>query len=111
VNWGQEVASANHPQIRHFDVQVKLVDAPELETKGQWEVCPPATAPNFTAVGYYYGRDLHQTFSVPIGLIHSSAGGSPARAWKWNKALQASLPEIFEAHKKAADFYSAKLQK
>jgi sialate O-acetylesterase len=111
VNWEQEVASANYPGIRHFAVQVKLADAPELETKGQWDVCSPATATNFTAVGYYFGRDLYHSLKVPVGLIHASVGGTPAEAWTRSEALQTTLPEIFDAQKKAVEEYPAKLEK
>jgi sialate O-acetylesterase len=111
VNWEQEAASANYPHIRHFAVDRKFADTPQLETKGAWEVCSPATVPNFTAVGYYFGRDLHQKLKIPIGLIHASWGGTPAEAWTRTEALQTSLPEVSDAQKKAVAEYPATLEK
>lgn len=81
ADWEREAAAANHPQIRHFGVaQVKSL-APRETVKGQWEVCSPETVKQFTAVGYFFARDLHAARKVPIGLIHASWGGTPAEAW------------------------------
>jgi sialate O-acetylesterase len=110
-NWEQEAASANYPLIRHFAVARKGTDAPLADTAGKWDVCSPATAPNFTAVGYYFGRDLHKKLNVPIGLIHTSWGGTPAEAWTSHEVLEQSLPEIFDAQRKAVDAYPALLEK
>lgn len=111
LNWEQEVASANYPQIRHFAVARKNSDVPLDETEGNWEVCSPQTVPNFTAVGYYFGRDLHRKLQVPIGLIHSSWGGTPAEAWTRSEILSTSFPEIGDAQKKALANYPAALEK
>ncbi len=81
ANWEQEVAAANHPQIRHFLVPQKSALTPAATVKGQWVVCSPATVAGFTAVGYFFGRDLLQARHVPVGLIHSSWGGTPAESW------------------------------
>lgn len=111
VNWEQEAASANYPQIRHFAVPQKFADVPQTTLTGKWDVCSPATVPNFTAVGYYFGRDLHQKLQVPIGLIHTSWGGTPAEAWTRTEALQTSMPVVFENLKNAIAEYPAKLEK
>ena len=59
ANWEKEVAAANYPQIRQFGVaQTKSLTL--LQTvKGRWDVCTPETVRDFTAVGYFFGRDLH----------------------------------------------------
>jgi sialate O-acetylesterase len=79
--WLAEAASANFPQIRHFGVAQKLSMQPETRVAGAWVVCTPETAPDFTAVGFFFGRALHQARGVPVGLIHSSWGGTPAESW------------------------------
>ncbi|MBI2518242.1 MAG: beta galactosidase jelly roll domain-containing protein [Opitutae bacterium] len=89
VNWELAVAAADLPQIRHFGVAHKITFGPETAVDGQWLVCSPATAPEFTAVGFYFGRAIHQARGVPVGLIHSSWGGTPAEAWMSGAALDA----------------------
>ena len=88
VGWESEVASANYPKLRQF--YVPQVKSPEEldDTEGFWTVCSPDTAQDFTAVGYYFGRDIHKAENVPVGLIHTSWGGTPAEAWTRNEVLQ-----------------------
>jgi sialate O-acetylesterase len=81
VNWEQEAASANYPEIRQFLVKDTIATNPLTTVVGSWAVCSPSTVTNFTAVGYFFGRDLHKELKVPIGLIHSSWGGTPAETW------------------------------
>jgi sialate O-acetylesterase len=111
VNWEQEAASANYPQIRQFAVARTPSDTPLTDTNGSWDVCSPQTVPNFTAVGYYFGRDLHRHLKVPIGLIHTSWGGTPAEAWTSKEALAAGFPKILAVHEQALSKYPAALEK
>ena len=76
-----EIAAADFPQIRHFHAAYKTAAVPQAETTGRWEVCSPKTAGWFTAVGYYFARSLHQELKVPVGLVHTSWGGTDAEAW------------------------------
>ena len=92
-NWQREVAAANYPRIRHFGVAQAKSLTPLETVKGRWEVCTPETAAHFTAVGYFFGRDLHVARHVPVGLIHASWGGTPAEAWTREAAL-AQLPDF-----------------
>ena len=93
TNWEQEVRDANYPEIRQFYVEKKTAFVPEATVKGGWSVCSPETVKDFTAVGYFFARDLFQARHVPIGLIHSSWGGTPAEAWTSEAALKA-LPDF-----------------
>ena len=79
--WLAEAAAADLPQIRHFGVAQELSLTPKNAVDGSWTVCTPQTAPNFTAVGFFFGRALYEARHVPIGLIHSSWGGTVAEAW------------------------------
>jgi sialate O-acetylesterase len=87
VNWEAEVNSANYPLIRHFLVKNNVSTSPVSMLSGEWRVCSPKTVANFTAVGYFFGRDLQTNIKIPIGLIHSSWGGTPAEAWTSAEAL------------------------
>ncbi len=76
-----EVSAANHPNIRIVRVKGPGSQKPVEDFKGQWEVCSPETVPVFSAVGYFFGRELHDQLGVPIGLIDDSWGGSSCEAW------------------------------
>jgi len=91
---GAEVmAQANYPEIRLFTVQ-KITSASPLEdVKGRWVVTTPESVGQFSAVGYFFGRELYERLRIPIGLIHTSWGGTPAEAWTSYDAL-ASMPEL-----------------
>ena len=96
TDWKQEVAAANYPEIRHFGATQTKAFAPAQTVKGSWTVCSPETVTNFTAIGYFFGRDLYRARQVPIGLIHSSWGGTPAEAWTSEAALR-TQPDWTEA--------------
>ena len=87
VNAVQEAASADYPMIRHFGVARNVSVTPLSTLTGKWIVCTPESVSSFTAVGYYFGRDLHRDLNVPIGLIHTSWGGTPAEAWTSGEVL------------------------
>jgi sialate O-acetylesterase len=76
-----EIPAANFPQMRLFTVKRVVADVPADDVQGSWSACTPETAKSFSAVAYFFGRELHQTRHVPVGLIHSSWGGTPAQAW------------------------------
>jgi sialate O-acetylesterase len=76
-----EAKTANYPKIRFISVPQVGTQEPQDDFKGQWELCTPNTAPQFSAVGYFFGRQLHQTLDVPIGLIDDAWGGSACEAW------------------------------
>lgn len=87
------VAQANYPEIHLFTVMRATSASPLDDVKGRWVVTSPADVGQFSAVGYFFGRELHQRLKMPIGLIHTSWGGTPAEAWTSHAAL-ASVPEL-----------------
>jgi sialate O-acetylesterase len=99
INGPQEVANANFPQIRLLGVPNISSDKPLDDIANSWAVCSPQTVGGFTAVGYFFGRELHQQLNVPIGLIGTSWGGTPAESWTSREALAAN-PDL--AHFNAA---------
>lgn len=82
-----EIPKATYPKIRLFTVAKKTSLTPERDVKGAWVECSPGSAPGFSAVGYYFGREIHQKTGNPVGLIHTSWGGTPAEAWTSKEGL------------------------
>ncbi len=70
-----------YPDIRLFNLKRHPSEEPIDEVEGPWTPCTPETVKYFSAVGYFFGRDLHRELGVPIGLINTSWGGTPAEAW------------------------------
>ncbi|TWU27782.1 sialate O-acetylesterase [Bythopirellula polymerisocia] len=84
-------ATANYPKIRMISYPNKGSQTPLWSHVGaDWKVCSPATVGNFSAVGYFFGRELLQALDIPIGLINNSWGGSAADAWVNRDLLQDS---------------------
>lgn len=92
-DWEKEAAAADHPQLRQFLVAQEKSLTPVAAVHGAWTVCTPESVKDFTAVGYFFARDLLKARRVPIGIIHSSWGGTPAEAWTSEAGLRA-LPEF-----------------
>ena len=96
----QVIAGANDPDIRLFTVSKLPALDPQEATTGQWQPCSPATIKGqgtgngFSAVAYYFGHELQQTLHVPIGLVVSSWGGTPAEAWTSEDVLRQAVPEF-----------------
>ncbi|MDF1845022.1 MAG: sialate O-acetylesterase [Rubripirellula sp.] len=97
-NMAWPVASANDPDLETLGAKfpnIRLISVPQVASQeplndfnGKWEVCTPETVRNFSAVGYFFGRQLHQTLDVPIGLIDNAWGGSAAEAWVRRDVLE-----------------------
>lgn len=86
-NAAKEIAEANYPSIRFFTVETNMNNKPLTKVKGKWLVCNPTNAKTFSAVAYFFARALHQDKNVPVGIISSSWGGTPAEAWTSPDAL------------------------
>lgn len=79
---GQEaIKAADRPRMRLFTVGRAYPDQPQDELTGQWDVCSPQIASEFSAVAYFFGLNLQEKLNVPIGLIEPSWGGTRAEAW------------------------------
>ncbi|GAB3529746.1 sialate O-acetylesterase [Pontibacter brevis] len=92
----QEVPKASYPEIRFFSVAHQTADGPQLDLKGEWVVSAPETMKHFSAVAYFFGRELHQELKVPVGLINSSWGGTPGEVWVSPETIAAN-PVLKEA--------------
>jgi len=89
VNAEKEIAAAKYPRLRLFQVKRETAETPQEDVQGEWRQCTPQSAEDFSAVGYFFGRKLLQNLQVPVGIIHSSWGGTPAEAWTSREALRA----------------------
>ena len=88
-----EIRAANFPGIRFFHVPQSTAVRPRELVDAKWQSVSPATVNGFSAVGYFFGRELHQKLNVPIGLIDSSWGGTTAEVWASGTALKA-MPDF-----------------
>ena len=88
VNLEKEIAAADLPAIRHILIPQVTSSNPLSTISTTWMICSPKSVTNFTAVGYFFARDLQKELNVPIGLINSSWGGSIAAAWSRHEALE-----------------------
>ena len=120
LNADEEIAGATYPRVRLFTVKRGVAASPQDNCEGAWVVCSPETVPEFSAALYFFGRELHQQLDgVPMGLIHTSWGGTPAESWtsramlesdsdlacilqRWDEKL-AAYPAAKEAHDKAME--------
>ena len=89
----EEISRASFPGIRLFTVAKRVAMEPESVPGGQWSACSPETVGGFSAVGYFFGRHLHEQLKVPVGLIHTSWGGTVAEAWTSAEALE-TMPDF-----------------
>lgn len=83
-----EIAAANYPAIRHVKIQHTVAPAPAdtVKTSG-WQAASPQTTGNFSAVAYFFARDLHVRLEVPVGIVNCTWGGTPIEAWMSPAAL------------------------
>jgi sialate O-acetylesterase len=77
----KELLGTENRSIRLFNVPPKLADAVEDQVGGEWQACGPDSLLGFSAVTYYFGREIQATQQIPIGLIHASYGGSGIQQW------------------------------
>ena len=104
--------TADFPRIRLISVPQVGTQEPQRDFKGNWQVCSSESVGNFSAVGYFFGRELHRALDVPIGLIDNAWGGSAAEAWVDRPRLEAdprfkSLLERWDKTARTFDFEKA----
>lgn len=87
IDFENEIANANHPEIRFIKIEKNFTKNPLTDTKGIWNQVSPLTAGDMSGVAYYFAKDLQEKLKVPVGLIISSFGGSAIQAWMSREAL------------------------
>ena len=87
----KEIAAANYPLLRHIKVDHNVAETPveTVKTTG-WQAATPATVGHFSAIGYFFARDLLRKLNIPIGLVNSTWGGTAIEAWMSPASLQAT---------------------
>ena len=108
ANAKEAIAKAADPMLRLLSVPRVTADAPlSTFTNAAWLECTSTSAASFTAVGYFFGRDLRTALKVPVGLINTSWGGTPAEAWTSHEVLEANsvLKQILADHAQAVAAY------
>lgn len=88
LNSADEIQAADFPDIRLFTVKKDIAFQPQQDCVGSWSECSPESVAGFSATAYFFGRELYKRLKVPIGLIHSSWGGTVAEAWTSESALR-----------------------
>ena len=106
-----EIANSENPNIRYFLVPKKYdFKAPHVDfPDGNWQHINPETAPNISAVAYFFAKELYKKYEIPIGLINASLGGSPIEAWLSEEALQKFSGHYAEALRFRSDSLIAAL--
>ena len=85
------ISNANYPTIRHIKIPTVVASTPQADVaSGEWKVCSPQTAADFTAVGYYFAKKLTDELNVPVGLINTSWGGTHVETWTSREAFEGS---------------------
>jgi len=102
-----DIAASANSMLRLFTVPKLKSDEPQSDVKGSWVESNPENTPKFSAVAYYFGRSLQTARKIPVGLIHTSWGGSPAEVWTRQQVLEAN-PEY---KKSILDQYGIDLKK
>jgi sialate O-acetylesterase len=108
-NYEEEIAKAIYPNIRMFTVKQEVANEPQKDVNGMWNSCNLQVATKFSAVAYYFARDIQKGTGFAIGLIHSSWGGTPAESWTRKDVLEsdADLKQILNRYNEAVDKYPA----
>lgn len=101
-NYEQEIAEAHYSSIRLLQVKKTICHTPATDVemnRGGWQICTPATVPDFSAVAYFYARELWKNLNVPVGVIDCTWGGTPAEAW----TSAGTLKQVAEYREKLAE--------
>ncbi len=108
----EDIDKANHAAIRQFLVPTNpvLTGPAEDFSGGAWLSATPANVPRFSVIAYFFARDLHERYKVPIGIINASVGGTPVEAWTSEAGLQQfpNLVETLTTNKDTAYVYRVK---
>jgi len=108
-NEAEEVAGANYPEIRVFDVDFTPTNEIQKDVVGKWEVCSPKTVGHFSAAAYFFAKNLYEKYDVPFGLITSAFGASTAECWISEKSMQQhpNLNYLLDAYQTKRDKFTA----
>jgi len=108
INLEETIKDANYPKIRMFTIAHKVADEPLDDVNGSWLVCSPDQIGSFSAVAYFFGKEISKKMNVPVGLINSSWGGTPAESWTRKEVLErdTALWPILQRYQYVIDNYA-----
>ncbi len=108
-NAATEMPKANYPNIRMIDVPNRVSDAPQDDFKGEWLACTPETVKDFSAVAYFFAKEIQAATGYPIGIINSTWGGTPAESWTRKDILESDtgFKKIIERYQQEIEKYPA----
>lgn len=111
-DYEKEVPLANEPLMRLFTVKQQVADEPQTDVTGNWNTCTPEAAAKFSAVAYYFAKKIIRETGLPVGLIHSSWGGTPAESWTKKEVLEsdADLQKILQQYESSVQNYPSVLK-
>lgn len=109
INEEREIAAANYPRIRMFTGGPAKTYEPQESIEGEWLVCSPETVPGFSAVGYFFARDLQKDLDVPVGILTLAFGASTAESWIRRETLNSDplLKPMLDRFDAAVQYYRA----
>ena len=90
INHDDVMKDAEHPDIRTIDVPNKVADEPQTDFKGEWKLCSARTVDSFSAVAYFFAKEINKATGFPVGIINSTWGGTPAESWTERQVLQSN---------------------
>jgi sialate O-acetylesterase len=107
LDYEKVLSEANYPRIRLLTVERKVAETPQPDCKAHWDECSPTTLREFSAVGYFFGLEIYKYLNVPIGIINTSWGGTPAEAWTRREVLEADsiLSPLLSQYQKLKEEY------
>lgn len=113
INHDEVMKDANHPDIRTIDVPNKVADEPQTNFNSEWKICSANTVDTFSAVAYFFAREINKATGFPIGIINATWGGTPAESWTKKEVLQSDsdLNQILVRYQKAVDVFPEENQK
>lgn len=107
------IDASTNSNVRLFTVKKNPSPTPVADVTGKWEESSPQSSPGFSAVGYFFGRELQKQLNVPIGLIHTSWGGTAIQLWQSKEAMEADadMKQVYTAYQTQQERYEAALKK
>ena len=110
------IAQCKDPMVRLITIPRGGKDEPQTELPAanppvSWQECAPETLPDFSAVGYFFGKHLREALKVPVGLISSNVGGTPAEAWTRRAVLEKEFPDVFTRQAEAIQNFPQTLER
>jgi sialate O-acetylesterase len=107
------IDASSNPNLRLFTVKKNPSPTPVTDVTGKWDESSSQTSPTFSAVGYFFGRELQKQLNVPIGLIHTSWGGTAIQLWQSKEAIEADadMKQVFDDWQKRQEQYDSAKKK